>query len=120
MNVATREPYFRQAARAFLDGLPYQSPAEAVEAGARDITAWCVCLEKARTESEEVSGTQERSNLLLGLLSARPRTVKELSEIMQMGTQGVSKLARDLMSLGLIRYGSGHVLMILDPNEDAA
>jgi hypothetical protein len=118
--VASKEPYFRQATRAFLKGLPYRSPAEAVEAGARDIEEWCACLEKARLESEGPSMAQERISLLLGLLSARPRTVRELSDLMQMGTQGVSRIARDLMNLQRIEYGPGHTLMILDPDEDAA
>lgn len=44
------ETYTERAARRFLAGLPYASPAEAVEAGARSIQAWCDALTAARAE----------------------------------------------------------------------
>ena len=48
MRRKTNEPYLRQAAKAFLQGLPYASPVAAVEAGARSLADWCECLNQTR------------------------------------------------------------------------
>ena len=46
--------YTQRAAWRFLDGLPYRSPIEAVEAGARSLVEWCEVLrdERARAGME--------------------------------------------------------------------
>jgi hypothetical protein len=42
--------YLMLARMRFLNDLPYQTPNEAVEAGARTVTDWCMCLAEARSE----------------------------------------------------------------------
>jgi len=43
--------YSQRAAKAFLSGLPYSSPAAAIEAGARTLTEWCATLDQARADA---------------------------------------------------------------------
>ena len=49
-RVERGETYLRLASRRFLSGLPYRSPADAVEAGAKTVEEWCDCLAQARLE----------------------------------------------------------------------
>ena len=41
--------YLETASQQFLEGLPYRSPIEAVEAGERSLTEWCECLNRSRS-----------------------------------------------------------------------
>ncbi len=43
-----RETYMKEAAHRFLENSPFQTPADAVEAGARSIAQWCDHLNLAR------------------------------------------------------------------------
>jgi hypothetical protein len=43
-----RETYMKEAANRFLENSPFQTPADAVEAGARSISEWCDHLNLAR------------------------------------------------------------------------
>lgn len=44
------EGYLHAANLRFLDGTPFRSPVEAVEAGAKSIHEWCDCLANTRLE----------------------------------------------------------------------
>ncbi len=43
--------YTRRAAWRFLDGLPYRSPIDAVQAGARSLVEWCEVLREERARA---------------------------------------------------------------------
>ena len=45
------ENYLKLARQRFLSDLPFSTPSEAVEAGARSVTDWCLCLADAKSES---------------------------------------------------------------------
>ena len=45
------ESYLKLARQRFLSDLPFSTPSEAVEAGARSVTEWCLCLADAKSES---------------------------------------------------------------------
>lgn len=40
--------YLREATQAFLSDMSFQTPAEAVEAGAKSVVEWCDCLNRVR------------------------------------------------------------------------
>ena len=42
--------YLRLARQRFLEGMPYRTPVEVVEAGVKSIFDWCACLDDARSE----------------------------------------------------------------------
>jgi len=44
------ENYLKLARQRFLSDLPFSTPSEAVEAGARSVTDWCLCLADAKSE----------------------------------------------------------------------
>ena len=44
------ENYLKLARQRFLSDLPFSTPNEAVEAGARSVTDWCLCLADAKSE----------------------------------------------------------------------
>lgn len=44
------ENYLKLARQRFLIDLPFSTPNEAVEAGARSVTDWCLCLADAKSE----------------------------------------------------------------------
>ena len=48
MSRKRRSGYLNEASQRFLVNLPYRSPLEAVEAGARSLRQWCDCLNDAR------------------------------------------------------------------------
>ncbi len=45
-----RETYMKEAAHRFLENSPFQTPADAVEAGVRSIAQWCDHLNLARAQ----------------------------------------------------------------------
>lgn len=44
------ENYLKLARQRFLSDLPFSTPSEAVAAGARSVTDWCLCLADAKSE----------------------------------------------------------------------